>query len=587
MEEQKKQYNIELYNLKKMIVIMTIISGIIWLLASIFISNIVFRIVIPVFVLTVFGWISINFIKKFIKYEEFIYRGEDLESEISGLADSVEKASEKGFFDKISTDGNKDIIRISKSFNTLLSNISEFINEVDNISEDSFATSRDLTDVAEKTSGAMNQVNDTLVELAATTQELSSSIIDISDGAKEVDSLSQDGLKQLQTLEEEMREIITAANKAGERIIKLKNSTDEIDEIISVITNIAEQTNLLALNAAIEAARAGEYGRGFNVVADEIRQLSQDTQESLQAVSEIVYNLTQETTQTVEIINSNNQKIEAGEKTLEETSGRFKVIADNIQSMVMKIDEAASASEQISAGSQEISAITEQQATSAREFTDLARNLAEMAADFKNKMADTSIGGVKLDIDLNKYDREMKKITTEQQNKLKNKFNLYNKFVIGMIARLEPVKGHKFFFKGLEQVLKKHSNVVCLIVGDGSLEDELQEFIEARGLTDHILFLGYRKDINLILSICDLVVLTSKKEGMPPNILLEAMAASRAIIATEVNGTKYIINNKENGLLVKYNDINGLQNSLKYFINDPDKCEKYGIKGRKRLEELL
>jgi methyl-accepting chemotaxis protein len=584
MEELSDRLN----SLKRRIFLMITIIGVIWLLTYFYISDLVQEVIIAALILIISALVSINSLKKINIYQEKIKEGDLLSTGLTDFADTIEKSSHRGFFEKINPENkNQDLSRIGKSINLLLSNITEFITKVDDVSEESFATSRNLTDSAEKSFNAMSQVNDTLVELAGTIQELTGSIVNISDGAKEVDNLSQGGLKQLQILEEDMSEIITVANKAGERILELKDSTDEIDEIITVITNIAEQTNLLALNAAIEAARAGEHGRGFNVVANEIRQLSQDTQKSLQAVSKIVHNITRETTQTVEIINNNNQKIESGEKTLEKTSESFKIIADNIQNMVMKINEAASASQEISAASQEISAVTEEQNTAATEFTDLARKLNDTAAELKDTIADANISGVKLDIDIDKFDAEMEKINTREQDKLKDKLNLHNKFVIGMIARLEPVKGHKFFFKSLEPVLRKHNDLICLIVGDGSLEEELKQLIKDRGIDNQVLFLGYRKDIKLILSICNLIILTSNKEGMPPTILLEAMAARRAILATEVNGTKYIVNNNENGLLVKYDNVSALQEALEFFITNPDKCKKFGELSRKRLEELL
>lgn len=588
MKENENSLINQLSGVKIKLVILLSMIVIIILLIGIFVPGLVKKISISIFLYILAIWVGTSLLKPLNNYKNsFKEEYKTLSRALSGLADSVEKITRSGFFESLPVENDDEIGHIAKSFNYLLENINNFARELDNISEEAFTTSRNLTDETNRTSTAMKHVNNTLQELTNTTQELSNSIIEIADGAKEVDELAQEGLGQLQDMEKHMSAIIDAAEKASERIKQLNHSSDKIKEILNVITNIAEQTNLLALNAAIEAARAGEYGRGFTVVADEIRQLAKNTQDSLQDISQIVNNLTQETTHTVEIINSNNKQVKEGEEILEKTSFRFQVIAKNIQGMVKKIDEAASASQQITAGSEEISAATEEQTTATEKIFHLAQNLSNMATTLKEILAETSIGGVKLELDLNEFDRKMNKVNLNQQEELKGKLNIKDKFIIGMIARLEAVKGHKFFFEGLKPVLKKYKDVVCIIIGDGSLKEELQDLVRKEGLQKRILFLGYRDDIHLLLSISDLVVLTSEKEGMPPNIIAEAMAAKKPVVVTDVTGNRYLVKDQVNGLLVQYNDVNALTESLEFFITTPEMCKQYGIKGRKRIETLV
>jgi methyl-accepting chemotaxis protein len=588
MKENENSLINQLSGVKIKLVILLSMIVIIILLIGIFVPGLVKKISISIFLYILAIWVGTSLLKPLNNYKNsFKEEYKTLSRALSGLADSIEKITRSGFFESLPVENDDEIGHIAKSFNYLLENINNFARELDNISEEAFTTSRNLTDETNRTSTAMKHVNNTLQELTNTTQELSNSIIEIADGAKEVDELAQEGLGQLQDMEKHMSAIIDAAEKASERIKQLNHSSDKIKEILNVITNIAEQTNLLALNAAIEAARAGEYGRGFTVVADEIRQLAKNTQDSLQDISQIVNNLTQETTHTVEIINSNNKQVKEGEEILEKTSFRFQVIAKNIQGMVKKIDEAASASQQITAGSEEISAATEEQTTATEKIFHLAQNLSNMATTLKEILAETSIGGVKLELDLNEFDRKMNKVNLNQQEELKGKLNIKDKFIIGMIARLEAVKGHKFFFEGLKPVLKKYKDVVCIIIGDGSLKEELQDLVRKEGLQKRILFLGYRDDIHLLLSISDLVVLTSEKEGMPPNIIAEAMAAKKPVVVTDVTGNRYLVKDQVNGLLVQYNDVNALTESLEFFITTPEMCKQYGIKGRKRIETLV
>lgn len=587
MGKNIKTYSLLLKSLKKDFLIFTGIFVLLWTASFLFISN--FYINLSLFALIVLSMAyKMNEKTKLLeKYSEDIKNSIIVEDDIRELTDTLEKSMEKGYFEVLDLEGKGDVSRIVNAFNYLIENTDSFISKLDNISEETFSSSRNLSEVAEQTAVSMKSVNNTLLELTSTTQQLTSSISDISDGANDVNALAYDGTEQLKSMDKQMNDIIISAREAGERIKEFKNSSDEINNILSVIKNIADQTNLLALNAAIEAARAGEHGRGFNVVADEIRELSQDTQDSLEAVSNIVDNIRTETTKTVEIINANNLKIESGEEILQETSEKFDVIARKIEDMVSQINEVASASQEITAGSEEISSLTEAQAEASNEFTDLAKELAEMAADLKDTLASTSIGAMKLDIDLEKFDKEMEKITADDEHELIEELSLSNKFVITMVARLEAVKGHEFFFEALENILSKYQEVICLLVGDGSLELELKEILAKKGINDRVLMLGYRGDINLILKVSDLVVLTSRKEGMPPGILLEAMAAKKAIVATDVTGNKNLVTNDSNGFLVEYNDKAALEEKIEFFVNEPQNTEIFGRQGREKLEELL
>ncbi|MFW6269292.1 MAG: methyl-accepting chemotaxis protein, partial [Bacillota bacterium] len=438
----------------------------------------------------------------------------------------------------------------------------------------------------QNTANSMNEVSATIQELTATTQEMNSNLEEISGEAEEIDNLAQDGLKQMNDMENEMSDIMTTAEKAGSRIQNLNSSMSEIEEIVEVISNISRQTNLLALNAAIEAARAGEKGRGFAVVAEEIRELSQDTQNSLEEISELVNNLTNETSQTVEIIESNNKQIQTGENVLHQTSSHFKTINNNIQVIVKSINNTAEASRQLSQGSQEIATSTETQATAVSKINNLAESLENMASQFKELLASTQIGKIEIEVDLDDFDRNMKQITPSQQQKLINKFNLENKFVIGIIARLEPIKGHEFFFNGLKKLITSYNNIACLIIGDGSLEKDLKNYVQKEGLKNIVQFLGYREDIQKLMTVIDLIVLTSRKEGMPPRIIMEAMAAKKPVVVTDTTGNKALVEDNKNGLIVEYGNREQLSSSLEYFLNNKDQLTNYGKKGRAIIEDL-
>lgn len=154
-------------------------------------------------------------------------------------------------------------------------------------------------------------------------------------------------------------------------------------------------------------------------------------------------------------------------------------------------------------------------------------------------------------IDLNKY-----KTTDIEDKDFKSTIGINrDDFVVSIIGELNNNKNHMQLIKSVEKVKEKHKNLKCLIVGNGENEKTIREYIEKKSLNESILLLGFRRDIPNILSITDVVVSMSKREGLPKNIM-EAMAAGKAIIGTEIRGNKDLIKDHSNGYLVEIDDIN-------------------------------
>ncbi|MGC8971157.1 MAG: methyl-accepting chemotaxis protein, partial [bacterium] len=386
---------------------------------------------------------------------------------------------------------------------------------------------------------------------------------------------------------EQMHYIAQAAGHTMSMITELSRAFGEIDNIVKMISNIAEQTNLLALNAAIEAARAGEHGRGFAVVADEVRQLAYQTQDFLEKIKITIDELSKKMTDTVNTISSSNQQVERGEEILQEITNTFKVIVDNIQDIAHRIELTAESSREITRGSKEIASASEQQMNVNMQLSDMAESLADIATKLKDRLAETQLGTYDLEIDLDKFDKELSNFDEVKKRILRNEFGINNEFVIGVIARLEPVKGHKFLFEGLKRLFPKYKNLMCLVIGDGSLEKELKQLISREGLAERVRFLGYRSDIPRLLSIMDLVTLTSEKEGVPPRVICEALAAKKPVVATNTTGSRYLVKDGINGKLVNYGDINALADAIEFFIKNPEQCKEFGIAGRRIIEDLL
>ena len=157
-------------------------------------------------------------------------------------------------------------------------------------------------------------------------------------------------------------------HKNHKLINDLQQATNQIDQVINIISDIAEQTNLLALNAAIEAARAGEHGRGFAVVADEVRKLAEQTQESVGIIMNSINHLRTGTAQVVDVIQVNNEQIEDGAEILRRAQTDFDQIEESISATVKLINEVADSGHRLDIGMAEIAASAEEQTASSSNY---------------------------------------------------------------------------------------------------------------------------------------------------------------------------------------------------------------------------
>jgi len=155
--------------------------------------------------------------------------------------------------------------------------------------------------------------------------------------------------------------------------------------------------------------------------------------------------------------------------------------------------------------------------------------------------------------------------------------------VIGFVGRLVINKGLNYLIEAVA-LLKKSFNVKLLIVGDGSLMEELKKMAKNKGLEESVIFTGMRRDITDILSSIDIFVLSSIKEGFP-NSLLEAMAMGKPIVATAIGGIPEIIQHGANGLLVQSADIEGLAAAIKTIIDNPLMAQRIGRAARDFIEK--
>lgn len=511
---------------------------------------------------------------------------DELIHQIEALSVSSTAITEGKVGARIPKELDGELGKIAQNFDGLIQATQQIVAEIDTMSDSSADASRELEMITMSTSKVMTDLSATLEELTSTTLQLNHNVSDISNGAKEIDEFTVKGMKQLDSLDTKMGQIRSESDSASKRINELSEAATKMEAVIGVISGIARQTNLLALNAAIEAARAGDSGRGFAVVADEVRKLATSTQESLGDIQNLINLFLDASHETVKIINANSKDIVTGSGILSETTKSFKIIAQRISAMVQKVEESSEATAQIAAGSQEIASAAAVQSESINEIHGLSISLSAMSTEMKDAIADIHIGSRDLELNLDEFDREYGLISESQKSALRKEFDVDGKYVIGMIARLEPNKGHRFFIESLKDVLLEHPEAVVLIAGNGSLEQELQHMVNKLGLHNQIRLVGYRKDVSVILAISDLIVSSSVKEGTPPRILLEALAAAKPIVSTSVAGANAIIKNAKHGILVQYGEQHKMSEAITKMIKNPEIALNFAKEGRKHIEKL-
>ncbi|OMH34063.1 methyl-accepting chemotaxis protein [Motiliproteus sp. MSK22-1] len=290
--------------------------------------------------------------------------------------------------------GNDEISHLASSFNTFVAKIRGLIGEASAVSSQVASMADQMTESASQSKNAASrQDNETEVvatsvnEMTATIQEVARSAVAAADSAKEAHEATSQGQQVIETTMESIGSLAEEVEKASNVIAALKGETEHIGSVVEVINSIADQTNLLALNAAIEAARAGEQGRGFAVVADEVRSLASRTQDSTKEIQEMMMKLQQGTDDAVSVMERGRAKAAGGVETVGDATIALSQIHTAISQILDQNRQIASATEEQGAVSQEIqnsihniSEVTHETAEVAQTTAHSSKQLAELAS---------------------------------------------------------------------------------------------------------------------------------------------------------------------------------------------------------------
>ncbi|MFZ4619082.1 MAG: methyl-accepting chemotaxis protein [Bacteroidota bacterium] len=280
------------------------------------------------------------------------------------------------------------------------------------VSESSAAVASASTQISSSTeqlaAGAQEQSSQS-AEVAGAVEEMTKTIIensrnasDTAETAKKAKTTAQKGGDVVRQTVVGMKDIAVVVNKSAQTVRALGKSSDQIGEIISVIDDIADQTNLLALNAAIEAARAGEQGRGFAVVADEVRKLAERTTKATKEIASMIKQIQVDTKDAVFSMDEGTKKVNDGIRLADEAGESLKeiieisqVVTDKISQIAAASEQQSSASEQISKNVEAISTVTQESASGTQQIARTAEDLNRLTENLQTLLNKFNLEGTK------------------------------------------------------------------------------------------------------------------------------------------------------------------------------------------------
>lgn len=361
-------------------------------------------------------------------------------SELTKLNEIIRKISEGNLGVQITEKGSTGETRqLWSSVSEMVKNFQKSIKETQDNSRDVSATSQQVMALTDQMNNAVQQVsitvqqiskgsqtqaigleetNKAIEKISATMKDLATKANSTANLSKSVETVSVTGGKSAAEAAERMIRIIKVADESAAKIKGLSERTGQITSVLDVIRKIAEQTNLLALNAAIEAARAGEAGRGFAVVADEVRRLAEGSAKSSEEIGSLIKQIQDDSAATAQSIEQGSKEIMEGKDVIDRALGSLREVSKKIQEVssnvvevsnsthtqlaeVEKLTKAASdiaaVAEENASATEEASAAMEEQSSGMHEITSATQRLTEISEKLERASSSFKLSNTEYD----------------------------------------------------------------------------------------------------------------------------------------------------------------------------------------------
>lgn len=313
------------------------------------------------------------------------------------MGDMLNQVAAGDFSIQVKDDSPDEVGDLARSMNKMVNDVNDAMSVVVDSISSLASTSAELSSNAETIARGAQDQSEQAAATASAVEEVNSTVVEVAQNAANVSNSAEDAshsVDQGHALVEQtrnmMEKIAATVSESAATVRKLGESSEQIGQIIQVIDDIADQTNLLALNAAIEAARAGEHGRGFAVVADEVRKLAEKTVKATQEIAEMIQMIQADTGGAVMGMHEGVEQVEQGTKKAEEAKEALDVIKVNVDTVSNEVamiaratDEQATATELMAESIENISRITGDNSLASQETAQAVEQLSQLASDLQ------------------------------------------------------------------------------------------------------------------------------------------------------------------------------------------------------------
>ncbi|MDQ1291042.1 MAG: methyl-accepting chemotaxis protein, partial [Nitrospirota bacterium] len=298
---------------------------------------------------------------------------------------------------RVPVHGTDEIATMGGYFNLFIEKLQKMIGKVAHVTDKVASASVELSATAEEISKGTDTLTSRASQTAAAVEEMNATVSQVAQNSGKAATLAQetvktakDGGSVVSDTISGMQQLSDAVSSSATIISELGKSSDQIGEIVRVIEDIADQTNLLALNAAIEAARAGEQGRGFAVVADEVRKLAERTTKATKEIGDMIRQIQQDTRGAVESMQQGTVKVTSGVDLVNKTGEALARIvemvsesADMIRQIAVASEEQSVATQQIANDIENVAKVTKESASGANESAKASNDLSQLATELQ------------------------------------------------------------------------------------------------------------------------------------------------------------------------------------------------------------